>query len=59
MIGAVHAMSVTRDGEMAYHGFWNSYQPLYKEMKPQSLKDVAEMVVLDLARGSGGRVSTR
>ena len=51
-VGAVHAMAVTSDGEMAYSGFWNNHQALYKEVRPRSLDDAAEMVVTDLTRKS-------
>jgi len=50
-IGAVHVMTVTADGLMAYHAIWNSHQSLYKEIEPRSDADVARMVVTALARG--------
>lgn len=51
-VGAVHAMAVTGEGEMAYSGFWNSHQALYKEVRPRSLEEAARMVVTDLTRKS-------
>ena len=53
-VGAVHAMAVTGAGDMAYHGFWNSSKPLYKELAPRSLDDVAAMVATDLSRRAVG-----
>jgi hypothetical protein len=55
VVGAVHAMAVTRTGAMAYRGLWNSHQALYKEFRPRSLDDVAEMVAADLGRRDGAR----
>ena len=49
-LGAVHAMAVTASGEMAYWGFWNAHQPLFKDVAPRSLDDAARMVASDLAR---------
>jgi hypothetical protein len=54
-IGAVHAMMVAHDGTLAYSGFWNSHQPLYKEMRPTTLDDVARMVATDLERHAAAR----
>lgn len=52
-VGAVHAMAVTgTGGELTYRAGWNSYQSLYKEIKPRSLDDASRMVVTDLARRS-------
>lgn len=50
-IVAVHVMVVTgQGGEMAYRRLWNSHQPLYKEVRPTSLDDVARMIATDVAR---------
>jgi hypothetical protein len=49
-LGAVHAMVVTSTGEMAYRGFWNSAQPLYKEFKPRTVDDATRMVAADIIR---------
>lgn len=51
-VEAVHAMAVTSEGEMAYSGFWNRHQELYREIVPHSLEDAARMVVTDLTRKS-------
>jgi hypothetical protein len=58
-VGAVHVMVVTAQGEMAYLGFWNSHQALYKEIQPRSLDDVARMVVTDIARRAGAPSAAR
>jgi hypothetical protein len=49
-IGAVHAMAVTADGQLAYHAAWNSKQPLYQQVKPTSVADANTMVITDLTR---------
>jgi hypothetical protein len=49
---AVHAMAVSSSGEMVYRRLWNSHQPLYKEVAPQSVGDAVHMVALDIRRGS-------
>jgi hypothetical protein len=49
---AVHAMGVTREGVITYTGFWNSHQPLYKEVRPGSMDDAMRMVAIDLERKS-------
>lgn len=49
-VGAVHAMAVTADGQLAYHAIWNSHQALYQEVRPTSLDDANRMVVTDLTR---------
>jgi len=51
-IGAVHAMSVTANGELAYRAVWNSKQAYYQEMRPTSIDDALRMVAVDLARRS-------
>lgn len=48
-VGAVHAMSVSGTGELAYRALWNSHQALYQEVKPRSLDDAARMVLTDLS----------
>lgn len=49
-VGAVHAVAVTANGEMAYRAMWNSHQKLYKEFTPRSIADAAAMVVADISR---------
>ena len=52
-VGAVHVMTVTAYGRMAYHAMWNSHQSLYKEIQPRSDSYVVRMAVTALARGVG------
>jgi hypothetical protein len=49
-VGAVHAMAVTGDGQLAYHAIWNSHQALYQQVKPTSLDGANRMVITDLTR---------
>jgi len=49
-VGAVHAMAVTADGQLAYHAIWNSHQSLYQQVRPTSLDDANRMVITDLTR---------
>jgi hypothetical protein len=49
-VGAVHAVTVTGRGELAYRGAWNSAQPLYKEIRPRSIDDATRMVLIDMTR---------
>jgi hypothetical protein len=49
-LGAVHAVVVTANGDMAYRGAWNSAQKLYKELRPTTVEDAARMVSTDIAR---------
>jgi hypothetical protein len=49
-VGAVHVMSVTGRGEMAYASMWNSHQTLYQEFLPRSIDDAAVMVATDIRR---------
>ena len=49
---AVHVMTTTANGEMAYRRAWNSHQPLYKEVQPSSIADAIRMVALDIQRST-------
>lgn len=50
VLGAVHVIGVGADGTMRSMGFWNSHQPLWKEVRPVTLDDALRMVVLDAER---------
>lgn len=47
-LAAVHVMSTTGTGAMAYGRLWNSRQARYREIMPRSLDDVAGMVAADV-----------
>ena len=49
-VGAVHAMAVTANGQLAYHAAWNSHQELYQQVKPTALNDANRMGIADLTR---------
>lgn len=49
-IGAVHAMSVTSRGEMAFGELLNSHQALYREFSPRNVDDVVKMVATQISR---------
>lgn len=51
-LGAVHAMGVGADGALRWSGFWNSHQPLWKEVRPVTVDDALRMVVLDAERSA-------
>ena len=59
VVGAVHAMATTGGGELGWSGFWNSHQPLYKEMPPHSADDATAMVATALARDSRAKGAPR